>query len=157
MAAGTRLDDAIRGYLTEQSSKRLAGTDLWTLVMASTLLRLTAHSMASLPDAPGAHADDAGLHAALGQQLTGLSGFYNRLAAQVARPVGATSQLPIALALPPSGIAATAARSPCGTKAAYRSDALWVGRHLDHLEAHAADVAGPAERLARMRRTPWWR
>jgi uncharacterized membrane protein YccC len=155
MTAGTRLDDAVRSYLTEQGSKRLAKSDLWALVTASTRLRLTAHSMASLPGSPGPHQDDCGLHAVLGQQLAGLSEFYGQLAAEVGRPAGTVPQ-PLASGLPPSGIAA-APRSPCGNAAAYRSDALWVGHHLDHLEAHAADVTGPAERLARLRRRPWWR
>jgi uncharacterized membrane protein YccC len=154
MAAGTRLDDAVRGYITEQGSKRLDKSDLWALVMASTRLRLTAHSMASLPVSPGPHGDDGGLHAALGRQLAGLTRFYGLLAAEVGKPAGPIPQS-LASGLPASGIAT--ARSPCGDAAAYRSDALWVGLHLDHLEAHAADVAGPAERVARLRRRPWWR
>jgi uncharacterized membrane protein YccC len=156
MTAGTRLDDAVRGYLTEQGSKRLAKSDLWALVMAATRLRLTAHSMASLPGSPGPHKDVGGLHVALRRQLAGLSGYYGQLAAQVGRPAGAVPQ-PSASGLPSSGIAAAEARSPCGSQAAYRSDALWVGQHLDHLEAHVPDLAGPAERLARQRRMPWWR
>ena len=156
MAAGTRLDDAVRGYLTERGSRRLAKSDLWVLVMAATRLRLTAHSMASLPGSTGPHEDTGGLHSALGRQLAGLSGFYGQLAAQVGRPAG-EAPMPLASGLPPSGIAAAAAISPCGSAAAYRSDALWVGEHLDHLEAHAGDITGPAERLARLRRRPWWR
>lgn len=156
MTAGTRLDDAVRGYLTEQGSKRLAKSDLWVLVMAATRLRLTAHSMASLPGSPGPHDDAGGLHSTLGRQLAGLTGYYGQLAAQVGRPAGAQPR-PLAAGLPPSGIAAAATRSPCGSAAAYRSDALWVGEHLDHLEAHAAGIAGPAERLGLVRRRPWWR
>src|SRR5215469_2501099 len=155
MAAGTRLDDAVRGYLTEQGSKRLTKSDLWALVMATTRLRLTAHSMASLPGSPELHEDHGRLHEALGRQLAGLSGFYGQLAAQVGRPAGVV-QPPQVAVLPPSGISA-AARAPCGREAAYQSDALWVGNHLDHLEAHAAGLAGPAERLGRLRRRPWWR
>jgi uncharacterized membrane protein YccC len=155
MSAGTRLDDAVRSYLTELGSKRLAKSDLWALVMASTRLRLTAHSMESLPGSPGPHEDHGRLHEALGRQLAGLSGFYGQLAADVGRPAGVVPQ-PLASGLPPSGISATI-RSPCGREAAYWSDGLWVGHHLDHLEAHAADLAGPAERLARLRRRPWWR
>lgn len=155
MSAGTRLDDAVRGYITEQGSKRLAKSDLWALVMASTRLRLTAHSMASLPGTPGPYEHDGRLHEALGRQLAGLSGFYGQLAAQVGRPAGLMLQ-PLASGLPPSGISATV-QSPCGREAAYWSDALWVGHHLDHLEAHTTGVAGPAERLARLRRRPWWR
>ena len=47
--AGSRVDEALRAYLTEQGTKRLANDDLWTLVMASTRLRLTAYAVASLP------------------------------------------------------------------------------------------------------------
>ena len=38
-----------------------------------------------------------------------------------------------------------------------QSDALWVGHHLDHLEAHAGTVTRPAAQLASLRRRPWWR
>ena len=155
VAAGTRLDDAVRGYLTEQGSKRLTKSDLWALVMATTRLRLTAHSMASLPGSPEPHEHHGRLHEALGRQLAGLSGFYGQLAAQVGRPAGLVPLPPVST-LPPSGISA-AARAPCGREAAYQSDALWVGNHLDHLEAHAAGLAGPAERLGRLRRRQWWR
>jgi hypothetical protein len=46
--AGIRLDDAVRGFLTEQGSKKLSKEDLWTMVNASTRLRLTAHTLAGL-------------------------------------------------------------------------------------------------------------
>lgn len=153
IATGVRVDDAVRAYLTEQGSKRLAKKDLWALVMGSMQLRLTAHSMASLPTRTEPHADDNGLHTALRRQVAGLAQFYDRLAAQVARPSRAAPD-PLS-PLPPSGIGA--AHVPCGRPAAYRPDALWVGLHLDHLEAHTADVTGPAERLAQLRRRPWWR
>jgi hypothetical protein len=39
----------------------------------------------------------------------------------------------------------------------YYARTLWVREHLDHLGAHAADIAEPAERLAEQRRVPWWR
>ena len=155
ITAGIRLDDAVRGYLTEQGSKRLSKADLWALVMAAMRLRLTAHSMASLPTRTAPHADDAGLHAALSRQLAGLSAFYDQLASEVDKPVRGVPQ-PVPAALPPSGVA-IATMPPCGEPAAYRSDALWVGHHLDHLEAHATELAGPAGRLAELRRKPWWR
>jgi uncharacterized membrane protein YccC len=155
IAAGNRLDDAIRGYLTEQGSKRLSKADLWALVMAAMRLRLTAQSMASLPSQTEPHDDDSGLHAALGQQVAELAGFYDSLAAEVARP-SRTGSVPAVVRLPPSRISA-AALSPCGHATAYRSDALWVGHHLDHLEAHAADLGDPAMRLASLRRRQWWR
>jgi uncharacterized membrane protein YccC len=52
-AAATRLYDAMRGYLTEQGSKRVSKEDLWTLVNAADRLRQTAHTLASLrPEVP---------------------------------------------------------------------------------------------------------
>jgi hypothetical protein len=87
LAAGTRLDDAMRGYLTEQGSKPLAKADLWTLVMGAMRLRLTAHSMASLPGA-GPHPHDREPYAWLERESADLVGFYDRLAALVAKPGG---------------------------------------------------------------------
>jgi uncharacterized membrane protein YccC len=155
VATGNRLDEAVRGFLTEQGSKRLSKTDLWALFTAAMRLQLTARSMASLPGRPQAHGDDCGLHAALRRQLAGLSGFYDRLATLVDKPAE-DAPPPKTLALPASGLASTA-RSPCGESSAYRSDALWVGLHLDHLQAHVANLTGPAQRLAQLRRKPWWR
>jgi len=154
VAAGSRLDDAVRGYLSEQGSKRLTKTDLWTLVTAAMRLRLTAHSMASLPRRPAQHSDDSGLHAALGRQAGGLAAWYGQLAALVARPMHGAPE-PVLAQLPASGIAASP--PPCGGPDAYRQDALWVGFHLDQLEASLPDLTGPAERLAQLRRRPWWR
>ena len=48
VTAGIRLDEALRGYLVEQGAKRLSKEDLWTLVVATKQLRLTATSLASL-------------------------------------------------------------------------------------------------------------
>ena len=155
MAAGLRLDDAVRGYLTEQGSKRLSKSDLWALVSAAVRLRLTAHSMASLPLRTQPHSDDSGSHAALSRELTDLSGFYGRLAQQVARP-GRRAAAPAVLDAPPPG-AALRSLPPCGVSAAYRADALWVGHHLSHLQERAAELTGPARRLSALRRRPWWR
>ena len=47
--AGQRLDEALRGYLAEQGSKKLAKQDLWRLVGGSLRLRLTARAVADLP------------------------------------------------------------------------------------------------------------
>ncbi|HEY1620714.1 MAG TPA: FUSC family protein [Streptosporangiaceae bacterium] len=59
VTAGIRLDEALRAYLAEQGSKRLAKVDLWGLAMGSTRLRLTAYSVASLHDLDG-HLTPAG-------------------------------------------------------------------------------------------------
>src|SRR5215470_1425891 len=53
VTASSRVDEALRAFLAEQGTKRLANEDLWSLVMASTRLRLTAYSVASLPASAG--------------------------------------------------------------------------------------------------------
>jgi hypothetical protein len=96
------------------------------------------------------------VHAALGRQLGGILGFYEDLAAEVARPPSRHAPMPDPVELS-AALPVSAALSPRRVRGASRADALWVGQHLDQLEEHAADVAGPAERLAIVRRTPWWR
>jgi uncharacterized membrane protein YccC len=156
LAAGTRLDDAMRGYLTEQGSKRLAKADLWTLVMGAMRLRLTAHSMASLPGA-GPHPHDREPYAWLERESADLVGFYDRLAALVAKPgrngsMSVLGSLPVAADVP-----RTAATADADGSASYQPEALWVGHHLKHLAAHSPNLGQPAERLAGIRRRPWWR
>jgi hypothetical protein len=157
VAAGTRLDDAVRGYLTEQGSKRLAKADLWILVMAAMRLRLTAYSLASLPET-GPHTHDGQPHARLERQSGALAGFYDGLADLVAKP-GRDRQLPVVAEPPAEDGYLSAAADPRdgGQVAGYRADALWVAHHLKHLAAHSPGLAEPAERLARIRRRPWWR
>ena len=156
VAAGNRLDDALRGYLTEQGSKRLSKADLWALVMAATRLRLTAHSMASLPRTPHAHADDGGLHAALRRQMADLSGFYERLAAEVGRPGARRARHRSRSRCRPAGSPAP----PChraGPDPPTGLTGCGSATSSTTCEAHAADITGPAVRLAAIRRRPWWR
>jgi uncharacterized membrane protein YccC len=109
--AGIRLDDATRGFLTEQGSKRISKEDLWTLVNASTRLRLTAHTLAGLrqaetapgiPDGaaclPLAGSEEyAGLPAcaALRSEAAGLAGFYGQVADEVAHPQRSNGLAPV--------------------------------------------------------------
>jgi Fusaric acid resistance protein-like len=99
--AGIRLDDAVRGFLTEQGSKKLSKEDLWTMVNASMRLRLTAYTLAGLrPDvtAPGlppggaclplAGSDEYGdtpACVALRSEASSLAGFYDEVAGEVGR------------------------------------------------------------------------
>ncbi|HEY3811424.1 MAG TPA: FUSC family protein, partial [Acidimicrobiales bacterium] len=73
--AAVRLDDALRGYLTEQGSKRTSKDDLWNLVGAAMRLRLTAASLAGLAPTP--------LMTPTGRRLDGeaaaLTGWYRTL------------------------------------------------------------------------------
>jgi hypothetical protein len=93
-------------------------------------LRLTAHSIASLPTRTQLHSDDDDVHAALGRQLGGILGFYEDLAAEVARPPGRHAPMPDRVE-PPAAPPVSAAQSPRRVQGAPRADALWVGHHLD--------------------------
>jgi uncharacterized membrane protein YccC len=161
IAAGVRLDDAIRGYLTEQGSKRLDKQDLFTLAMSALRLRLTAHSLASLPGLRSARGPAAGhpigpeVQATLVRESAGLAGFYEGIATEVGKP-GHQPGRPQVIPLPVGPSAASSRLCTIGP-AHYHPEALWVRDHLSHLGAHSAELVGPAGRLAALRRRPWWR
>jgi uncharacterized membrane protein YccC len=161
VAASSRLDDAVRGFLTEQGSKRIASQDLWTLAMSALRLRLTAESLASLPGlewsrGPAAlHPVGASVRTTLVRESDELAGFYNRIAAQVDWP--GHDRGPVAAVSLPQGISSLSAE-PCTVGPAhYHPEALWVRDHLSHLASHSAGLVGPASRFAALRRSPWWR
>ncbi len=163
-AASIRLDDAVRGYLTEQGSKRLARKDLMTLTMSALRLRLTAHSLASLPGLGAARGPAAGhpvgpkVRAALTREADGLAGFYAGLAAEMGKPgaAGSGQSPPVPAIDAPDAPDATDQLCTIGA-AHYHPEALWVRDHLSHLGSHSAALIGPAVRLAALRRRPWWR
>ena len=85
VTAGIRLDDALRGFLAEQGTKRLSKNDLWQLVMSTMRLRLTAHSLAGLRGAapPDRRPDETRLR--LQRRAAELADFYGRVADQVSQ------------------------------------------------------------------------
>jgi uncharacterized membrane protein YccC len=186
VTAGARLDEALRAYLTEQGTKRLASDDLWALVMGTTRLRLTAYAVASLPGngngtgagtgngtskdtatrnstatpdvATGDHIE-AGLDpmlAAFRRQTADLVGFYDRLADQVGRP-GRQPPAPVALPAPDGADYPKGVACAGTTPAYYRPDMLWVGEHLHHLAERGQAIVEPAAKVAELRQIPWWR
>jgi len=177
VTAGIRLDEALRGYLAEQGTKRLSKEDLWTLVVATMQLRLTATSLASLqalepasfqaleqarPRRPGM--DRA--RAALEHDTANIAGFYQRVAALVGRPAPHQVALPVSVPalVGLNGRSGTADTNGNGNRAelvrivnAPNPHLLWVEEALRHLTAHAQAITGPASDLAEQRRLPWWR
>jgi len=186
VSAGLRLDDAVRGLLTEQGSKKLSKEDLWVLVNASTRLRLTAHTLAELRPAtpepgaatapgvtsPGAacaplegSAQYAGTPACAGLRsvAAGLAGFYVTVADTMRSP-GHDRLAPVPA--PPLTGGAMPRRAPGGEPPSEaiapahqlpHPHLLWVQEHLHHLSASAQTVSAPALRLAEVRQRPWWR
>jgi uncharacterized membrane protein YccC len=183
VTAGIRLDEALRGFLAEQGAKRVSKEDLWMLVMASMRLRLTAYSLAGLqaPEHARQHKPRGTAYArtALTHATADLTGFYERVAVLVGRPVAHQVVLPVSV--PPfTGLSLNGgtAESP-GTDvdgvevlgpgggagpdlvrvitAPHHPHLLWVQEHLQHLSSHAHAITDPASRVAEQRRLPWWR
>jgi hypothetical protein len=99
VTAGIRLDEALRGFLAEQGSKHLPKSDLWTLVMATMRLRLTAYSLAGLkgPMPLPQHRNPSIAYAKtmLTEATAELAAFYERIAVLVGRPAARDVVLPV--------------------------------------------------------------
>jgi uncharacterized membrane protein YccC len=190
VTASIRLDEALRGFLAEQGAKRLSKEDLWMLVMAAMRLRLTAFSLAGMqaPDSarPHRHRETAYARTALVRTTADLTGFYERVAMLVGRPVAHQVLLPVAVPAFVSldGNRADGAHAADGADdsgmtliasgadgtgdgnapdlvriitAPYHPHLLWVQEHLQHLCSHASAISDPAAHVAEQRRLPWWR
>jgi uncharacterized membrane protein YccC len=145
VSAGARLDDALRGFLTERGSKRIEKEQLWRLVGGSLRLRLTAHAVAALPRDPIAL---AAARQALERRTKILTDWYGRLATLVDRPSGQ----PVTVLQPPRFGADTVVTATSGSHYG-----VWLCEHLDHLAEHLGEMIEPASRLAELRRAPWWK
>jgi len=145
IAAASRLDDALRGFLAEQGSKHMQARELWRLVGGSLRLRLTARSIAELPR------DPAGIGAArdaLRRRTKTLAAWYDGLAELVGKPHSPTVVPLEAPVFGPEDVVDPSSRSHYG---------IWLCEHLDHLSENLVDLLAPAARIAEVRRRPWWR
>jgi uncharacterized membrane protein YccC len=148
LRASARLDEALRGFLAEQGSKRVGMQELWRLVGGSLRVRLTAYSIANLPPPDTNLVADA--RAPLLGRVAALSTWFEQLAQVVGRPT--QSAMP-ALAAP----AADGADGELLEGASGTYYGVWLCEHLDHLAEHLGDLVSPALRVAEVRRRPWWR
>jgi hypothetical protein len=180
-SAAVRLDDAMRGFLTEQGSKRLGKEDLWTLVNASSRVRLTAYTLAGLRTATPAKEGDfggaclplagsgeyAGAPAcvSLRSETAALAAFYDAIADEVSRPgSGQLSLVPlppvVGPAMPRHAPGVNGSGAPETIAPAHQlphPHLLWVQEHLHHLSLSAQMVSEPALDVAKIRQHPWWR
>ncbi|MGK3204340.1 FUSC family protein [Amycolatopsis sp. MEPSY49] len=146
-AAGTRLDDALRGFLSEQGTKHVPKPDLWRLVMGTVRSRLTAQSLAGLPNP---HVEPDPLRRLLGDQAGQLAAWYDHLASRLDRtdhgdvPMLAPPTFPDLLEQPGASVRDLAC-------------ALWVHEHIKHIAARLAELVEPAAVVAAQRHRPWWR
>ena len=149
VAAGNRLDEALRLFLSEQGTKRASKHDLWSLVMATLRLRLTAHSLTGLRAYCAPMGEDAhgGPVRSLRDLSSELADFYQRIAVLVGPP-GRD---------PPAAVAAPVLSADGAAPPIFGPHPLWVREHLEDLGQHAGDITVPAEHVAQLRRVPWWR
>jgi hypothetical protein len=150
--------------------------DLWTLVHATSRLRLAAHTLAALrTETPVSEGDFtgaclplegsdeyAGAPACVGLRMgaAGLAGFYEAIADEIdQRGSGPLAPVPppamIGPAIPKKGAGAPRAISPAHELP--HPHLLWVQENLHHLSTSAQMVSEPALHLAEIRQRPWWR
>jgi uncharacterized membrane protein YccC len=151
VAAGSRLEDALRGFLTEQGAKHLTRQELWRLVGATHQLRVTAYSLATLHTLDTAPAPSAG---GLSDRARHLTDWFERLAEHMDRPHRGAG-------LPPS-LAAPLADGDFDEEIDVapphqRVRAIWIHEHLRHLAERLDELIEPATHVAAQRRRPWWR
>jgi uncharacterized membrane protein YccC len=123
VTAAIRLDEALRGLLTEQGAKHLSKPDLWMLVMATMRLRLTSYSLAGLqaPAYARHHREDmTQARRVLSEAAAELAAFYERIAVLVGRPAAHDVLLPVTVPAFTGldGTTAPAGASPEGITAA---------------------------------------
>jgi len=147
IAAGIRLDEALRGFLAEQGTKRVPKEYLWRLVAGALRARLTAHSLAGLPAAPG---EPDPLRLLLGEHAGQVAAWFDHLASRLDR----TDHGDVPMLAPPQ------LRDPVlpnGTAVPDLPTALWVSEHLRHVTPRLMELVEPAGAVAAQRHRPWWR
>ncbi|HEY3753598.1 MAG TPA: FUSC family protein [Pseudonocardiaceae bacterium] len=145
--ANARLDDAMRGFLAEQGSKKVPKEALWRLGAGAMRARLTGHSLAGLPS-PGLEPDP--LRDMLREQADQLAAWYDYLASRLDR----TDHGSVPVLAPPEF------RDPVTSGVVPVCDigsALWVSEHLRHITPRLAELVEPTQAVAAQRHRPWWR
>jgi uncharacterized membrane protein YccC len=140
--AGLRLDDALRGFLAEQGTKRVPKEHVWRLVGASLHIRLTAQSLASAPP-PEAVADPT--RHTLIEEAIRLAGWCDGVASELGR-----TSVTAAQELAPT----ISEELPIHPQGGYL---LWVHHHLEHVRQRLADMVESVAIIAEARTVPWWR
>ena len=146
VTAGIRLDEALRGFLAEQGAKHLSKSDLWMLVMATMRLRLTAYSLAGMPEPAHArqhrHSGIAYAKGVLTEAAGELAAFYERIAVLVGRPMAHEVLLPVSVPVFTGLNGTTAAAGAAGASTENVSAVVQVGAAVG---AGTADGSGGAD------------
>jgi hypothetical protein len=141
--AGTRLDDATRGLLNEQGTRRVSKENVSRLVGGALRLRLMAFALARTgrPD-HGVDGEEARI--VMGETVR-VAGLYDGIAGQLGHMPATVAQELASLGLADAEPDLTVPR------------VLWVSQHVNHLEGNLADLELPARAVAQGLSRPWWR
>ena len=142
LLTATRLDEALRGLLSEQGTKRVPKENLWRLAGATLRLRLVADSLAKTASP---HREGATGARTLMAESVRLAGEYANLAARLGHTPGTVAQELAGLHLG-------------GPNPVTDDDQLvWIHLHLQHLAENLEEIAEPAASVAERASSPWWR
>jgi uncharacterized membrane protein YccC len=141
--AEARLDDAMRGLLTEQGTKRVSKENVWRLVGGAQRLRLMAHALARTGH-PEHRVDEEDTRLVM-EEAARVAGLYDGMAAELGHTPTTVAQELASLRLGQATPDLTIPR------------VLWVSQHIDHLAENLSDLEVPGRIMADAVSRPWWR
>lgn len=141
--AAVRLDDALRGFLAEQGTKRVRKEHVWRMIGSTLCLRLTSQSLADVPPPPDSI--DETRHALVGE-ATWLAERCDYIADRLRTPSHAGAE--------DSSSALGIEMAPLHPDSGYL---LWVHEHIEHMRRRLVDLVEPVEAVVAARALPWWR
>jgi uncharacterized membrane protein YccC len=142
-AAGTRLDDALRGLLAEQGTHRVPKEVLWRLAGGALRLRLTARALTRTRIGHDQPSDNE--VRLMMDETAQLAGRYDKLAAQLGNTPATVAQELADLTFDVSRVTLSDPR------------AQWVSQHVGHLKLNLDELAEPALAVSDRLSAPWWR
>jgi uncharacterized membrane protein YccC len=166
MAAGQRLDDALRQYLAERGAKNVPLADVTALANGAARLRLAGTAVKRLHQgAADDHAAHDGLRRpgeVLGERARRISDWYAALGRSFLEP-GPLSPVDPAEAATETGesflelVLPEVDRCPEPEAATHAEQLLWAGQYVGDVDQLRGYLVEPAGRVADVRHRPWWR
>jgi uncharacterized membrane protein YccC len=164
MAAGERLDEALRQYLAEQGTKQVPLESVAALANGAARVRLAGTAIKRLPlDTPAGRLVGSGDESldvpvdVLVRRMRDVAGWYEMLAEAFARP---GSPLPQDGSSPGESFldVVLPAIDRCGDpeRAAHAEQLLWSGQYVGDVDQLRHDLLTPAAQVAAARAGPWW-
>jgi uncharacterized membrane protein YccC len=142
-----RLEEALRGYLAEQGSKRMAKEDVWTLVGAATRLRLTAQTLSGLHSNLDSPAEAV---SALTRSAEVIAAWYQQLADSLTPSHGGAAA-PVGQGLVKLTATDLESADPGGSYCV-----ISVAQHLRHLTLDESRIRTAADHVRSRQTRAWW-